>query len=151
MSRLSRFKLQNVWKFNKYSGQFSTQTNQEKELIIYSTKKLTPVSLKSLMDTGKGERLDDLGSSNRLSHATASQKVLTQVACFLHRELPVRLAHRAVRLESSSIFAKNGTLIIDFRTLLFQQIFMLNFRAFCPRGKLVQDFLSADQSVSRTQ
>jgi hypothetical protein len=110
--RISTIKLQHAWKFNKHSlvyvGQFSTQTNQEKELIIYSTKKLTPVSLKSLMDTGKGERLDDLGSSNKLSQATASQKVLTQVACFLHRELPVRLAHRAVRLESSPIFARNG-------------------------------------------
>ena len=97
----------------KTTTNFSTVSNVEKEIIIYSNKKQTPVSLKSLMDTGRGDRLSDFSAStNTTSQSTASQRVLTQVACFLHRELPIRLAHRATRLESSPIFASNGVFVI---------------------------------------
>lgn len=85
--------------------------NVKKEMMIYSKKKQTPVSLKSLMETGRGDLLSkDKGTliSGKLEQSTASQRVLIQVASFLHRELPVRLAHRAERLASSPIFAKNG-------------------------------------------
>lgn len=79
----------------------------EKEIFLYSNKKQTPVSLKSLMETGKGERLQMLQNVNELNSAV-SNKVLIQVACFLHRELPVRLAHRAVKLEALPLFTKSG-------------------------------------------
>ncbi len=89
----------------------------EKEIHIYSNKKEIPVSLKSLMETGKGDKLnrfDELVkgkySPQTAIQPQASQKILIQVACFLHRELPVRLAHRATRLESSPLFVKSSTL-----------------------------------------
>ena len=82
----------------------------DKELLIYSNKKQTPVSLKSLMETGKGIRLKDENSID-IEDEIARQKVLIQVACFLHRELPVRLAHRAVKLEASHLFNKSGIIV----------------------------------------
>jgi len=60
------------------------------------------------METGRGERLNDFNSIGQDRNA-ATEKVLIQVACFLHRELPVRLAHRAVKLEASSLLIKSGT------------------------------------------
>ena len=89
----------------------ATISSLEKELLIYSNKKQTPVSLKSLMETGKGIRLKDENTFG-LDDEIARQKVLIQVACFLHRELPVRLAHRAVKLEASPLFSKSGMIII---------------------------------------
>jgi hypothetical protein len=86
----------------------------EKEIHIYSNKKEIPVSLKSLMETGKGDKLNRFDELVKGKYAPqtvqpqASQKILIQVACFLHRELPVRLAHRAVRLESSPLFVKSS-------------------------------------------
>jgi hypothetical protein len=77
-----------------------------KELMLYSNKKQTAVSLKSLMETGRGEGLENF-SPTRDSTAAAS-RLLIQVACFLHRELPVRLAHRAIKLEASPLFANSG-------------------------------------------
>lgn len=79
----------------------------EKELLLYSNKKQTPVSLKSLMETGKGERLS---MDEKISEggSAVTSKVLVQVACFLHRELPVRLAHRAMKLEASPLIMKSG-------------------------------------------
>lgn len=84
---------------------FSVMTpNIEKELELYSKKKQTSVSLRTLMDTGRGENPNlPLPKSGR-----ASDKVIMQVACFLHRELPVRLAHRAAKLEASQLFSMSG-------------------------------------------
>ncbi len=76
----------------------------EKELELYSKKKQTSVSLRSLMDTGRGEN-SHIPTPNGCA---SSDKVLMQVACFLHRELPIRLAHRATRLEASHLFAMSG-------------------------------------------
>lgn len=80
----------------------------EKELELYSKKKQTSVSLRSLMDTGRGEN-SHIPTPNA---CTTSDKVLMQVACFLHRELPIRLAHRATRLEASPLFAMSGKGIV---------------------------------------
>lgn len=33
-----------------------------------------------------------------------------QIACFLHRELPVRLAHRAVELEATEVFKSSPSI-----------------------------------------
>ena len=81
--------------------------NVEKELALYSKKKQTAVSLKSLMESGRGDN-PHLPSGKATK---ASEKVIMQVACFLHREMPVRLAHRAVKLEASSLFQKSGSFI----------------------------------------
>ena len=86
---------------------FSTVVpNIEKELDLYSKKKQTSVSLKTLMESGRGEIPNLPFGSTRTNKA--SEKVVMQVACFLHRELPVRLAHRAAKLEASPIFNKSG-------------------------------------------
>lgn len=95
--------------------QFSTLNPAlEKDIHMYSNKKQTPVSLKSLMETGKGDRLSHFDELMKSKYALdtakqpqASQRILIQVACFLHRELPIRLAHRAVKLEYP-LFARSG-------------------------------------------
>jgi len=75
----------------------------EKEVLLYSSKKQTPVSMKSLLETGSG-KLPGI----TYYKSEEIMKMLIQVACFLHRELPIRLAHRIIRLEESSIFATSG-------------------------------------------
>lgn len=93
---------------------FSTSSSSmEKELLIYSNKKQTPVSLRTLMETGRGETLGHFDEFMKSKYAAnqapgASQRILIQVACFLHRELPVRLAHRAIKLEQSPLFLRSG-------------------------------------------
>jgi hypothetical protein len=60
----------------------------------------TSVSLQALMRTGRGEYLHKtFGEETRERHA-ATGLVLIQVAGFLRRELPIRLAHRIQDLES---------------------------------------------------
>ncbi|KAG5183205.1 pyruvate dehydrogenase kinase [Tribonema minus] len=61
--------------------------------------KQTGVSLKTLIDTGRGELLSgDMQFKER--DLNIRDKMLIQVASFLHRELPIRLAHRVRDLES---------------------------------------------------
>eukprot|EP00953_Heterococcus_sp_UTEX-ZZ885_P021683 12091-Heterococcus_DN1.PRE.4 len=59
----------------------------------------TGVSLKTLIDTGRGELLGG-DIVFRESDLTTREQMLIQVASFLHRELPIRLAHRVRDLES---------------------------------------------------
>lgn len=92
---------------------YSSNMNLDKELLIYSNKKQTPVSLRTLMETGMGENLERFEELMKGKYAhtpapKASQRILIQVACFLHRELPVRLAHRAIRLEGHPLFQQSG-------------------------------------------
>lgn len=83
------------------------------DLRLFARKKQNPVSLLLLMETGKGALLKNIRTNSSHSNpladstATASEKVQLQVASFLHRELPIRLAHRAVELESIEIFGKS--------------------------------------------
>ena len=53
----------------------------------------TGVSLKTLIDTGRGELLSG-GIGFKEPDLTTREQMLIQVASFLHRELPIRLAHR---------------------------------------------------------
>lgn len=89
----------------------SANTPADQELLMYSRKKLTSVSLRSLMETGRGDLLGHTkGKSSDKLVATSTptpEKIIIQVACFLHRELPVRLAHRAVQLQESPLFLKS--------------------------------------------
>ena len=62
----------------------------------------TSVSLQALMRTGRGEYLDRLDrhfGHVAMKEHTATELVLMQVASFLRRELPIRLAHRVQDLE----------------------------------------------------
>lgn len=77
--------------------------SEETSRIIYkhALQPQTSVSLKTLMQSGRGEFLtktykeDAVHSDNKV----ATEKVLMQVAGFLRRELPIRLAHRIQDLE----------------------------------------------------
>ena len=67
----------------------------------YAKKQQTSVSLETLLDTGSGKLLH----ASRFSSSKADQQNLTkhertimQIASFLRKELPVRLAHRAHEL-----------------------------------------------------
>jgi hypothetical protein len=59
----------------------------------------TGVSLKTLIDTGRGELLGG-DIVFRESDLTTREQMLIQVASFLHRELPIRLAHRLAQQRS---------------------------------------------------
>ena len=68
-----------------------------------SSKNQTPVSLRTLMETGRGDRLGKGGNSfeeDLDNSSTATDLVLMQVASFLKRELPIRLAHRINNLDN---------------------------------------------------
>lgn len=91
------------------SNASSSQLN--KEIDLYSKKKQTSVSLRALMESGQGLHLQKLGMGGASNEdgMKVAEKILIQIACFLHRELPVRVAHRAVKLEASPLFMKSGT------------------------------------------
>ena len=67
-----------------------------------ASKPQTSASLETLMKTGRGEYLHKMGGTHGERYAGISTEdeseatplVLTQVASFLRRELPIRLAHR---------------------------------------------------------
>jgi Mitochondrial branched-chain alpha-ketoacid dehydrogenase kinase len=60
----------------------------------------TPVSLQTLMRTGKGDFLHKTFAESMVEKHAATELVLRQVASFLRRELPVRMARRVADLES---------------------------------------------------
>jgi hypothetical protein len=96
----------------------TTHVPLEKELILYSNKKQTPVSLRTLMETGRGDTLNRFDEIMKGKYSInpvpkVSQRILIQVACFLHRELPVRLAHRAMRFEQSPLFLRSGKFFVN--------------------------------------
>ena len=59
----------------------------------------TSVSLQALMRTGRGEYLHKTFKSDEVDRHAATELVLMQVAGFLRRELPIRMAHRVADLE----------------------------------------------------
>jgi pyruvate dehydrogenase kinase 2/3/4 len=72
----------------------------------YAHEQQTSVSLQTLMRTGRGEYLHKtfLESQHNQDAHLATERVLIQVASFLRRELPVRLAHRIRDLETVYLF-----------------------------------------------
>ena len=62
---------------------------QGTELQVYGQKKQTPVTLKALLETGKGEMLHLDGNKKQIEDLQT--RIRMQIAAFLHRELPVRL------------------------------------------------------------
>lgn len=81
-------------------------------LQYYGRKKQTPVSLTTLLETGSGAKLEDFqaATSNGYNQASPTDRICIQIACFLHRELPVRLAHRAVELEDHPLFKSSPSI-----------------------------------------
>lgn len=79
---------------------------------MFAQKKHTLVSLRKLMETGNGSLLANfekyLKSPKRTEALEQSQRISIQIACFLHRELAVRLAHRAVSLQATSAFKSSA-------------------------------------------
>jgi len=72
------------------------------DITYYGKKKQTQVTLRALMETGIGKRLSEFFKHAEKvppGFSVASDRVKIQIACFLHRELPIRLAHRALALE----------------------------------------------------
>lgn len=63
----------------------------------------TSVSLHTLLRTGQGDLLDRTFGEETRSRNAATDLVLIQVAGFLRRELPIRLAHRIRDLDSVPI------------------------------------------------
>ncbi len=95
-----------TWKFRPLSTHSTSRASED--LAYYGNKKQTAVSLQALMETGLGNRLDGSDTSpDEVNFSGASERVKIQIACFLHRELPIRLAHRAVDLENTKEFADN--------------------------------------------
>lgn len=74
----------------------------EADLLFYSRRKQVPVRLQDLIDTGKGDLLAPRKPGD-VPEASNHERIQMQIACFLHRELPIRLAHRAVQLESNEL------------------------------------------------
>lgn len=117
-SSLFRFRknvLPSALTFNSLS---TVKDFNEKEIKLFASKRQTPVSLKSLLKTGKGELLNkhsvsvSTGQNTDCSSSKAEdRKIQMQIACFLHHELPVRFAHRSAGLEASPILCKSGQLI----------------------------------------
>ena len=75
------------------------------DLVYFARKKQVPVDLQTLLQTGLGKNIHNI---NKNIVGTNREKVLMQVATFLHRELPVRLAHRAVELEANPVLKSSS-------------------------------------------
>lgn len=66
------------------------------DIAEFAGKRQTGVNMQALLSTGMGLRLE---KSDIDASLPTQQRTLIQVAQFLHRELPIRLAHRAIELE----------------------------------------------------
>lgn len=79
------------------------------ELRHYSKKSQTGISLMNMMKTGKGDLLEEFEKFAPIKDdsLTQNERVRIQIACFLHRECAVRLAHRAVQLETVPVFKES--------------------------------------------
>ncbi|CAB9496208.1 oxobutanoate dehydrogenase [lipoamide] kinase, mitochondrial [Seminavis robusta] len=81
-----------------------------------ATQAQTSVSLQDLMRTGQGEYLHRTFQDDLDNDHTATELVLIQVAGFLRREMPVRLAHRIQDLERVPLM-KDAKSVRDVRDL----------------------------------
>jgi pyruvate dehydrogenase kinase 2/3/4 len=66
------------------------------DIAEFASKRQTGVNMQALLSTGMGLRLDKSTIDESLPK---QQRTIIQVAQFLHHELPIRLAHRAMELE----------------------------------------------------
>jgi Mitochondrial branched-chain alpha-ketoacid dehydrogenase kinase len=79
----------------------STYTEADRQRIAaVACETQTPVSLQTLLRTGRGDFLHKSFAESTVEKHAATELVLRQVASFLRRELPVRMARRVADLES---------------------------------------------------
>lgn len=78
-------------------------SNERSIIDALAKEQQTSVSLQALMRTGRGEYLRKTFKEEEVERHTATDLVLIQVASFLRRELPIRLAHRIQDLEGIPI------------------------------------------------
>ena len=79
----------------------STYTEEDRQRIAaVACETQTPVSLQTLLRTGRGDFLHKTFAESTVEKHAATELVLRQVASFLRRELPVRMARRVADLES---------------------------------------------------
>jgi pyruvate dehydrogenase kinase 2/3/4 len=79
----------------------STYTEADRQRIAaVACETQTPVSLQTLLRTGRGDFLHKTFAESTVEKHAATELVLRQVASFLRRELPVRMARRVADLES---------------------------------------------------
>lgn len=71
----------------------------------------TPVSLQTLLRTGRGDFLHKSFAESTVEKHAATELVLRQVASFLRRELPVRMARRVADLESVPVLRDMSSVI----------------------------------------
>lgn len=95
------------------------------DILSFSKKKQSKVSMKALLETGSGQLLhafDNLVNTSQL--ADERKRVNIHVACFIHKELPIRLAHRIVELENSILYDKssNVRLVVQSYTKSFEAL-----------------------------
>jgi Mitochondrial branched-chain alpha-ketoacid dehydrogenase kinase len=96
-------------------------------IALAATHAQTSVSLQDLMRTGKGEYLHktfDNADEKLIENHTATELVLIQVAGFLRREMPVRLAHRIREIERVPLMrdAKSVREVRDLYITSFQEL-----------------------------
>ena len=92
-------------------------SDTERELIHqHALQPQTSVSLQALMRTGRGEYLHKTFGDEKRDKYAATELVLIQVASFLRRELPIRLAHRIQDLESIPVL-RDMTSVKEVRNL----------------------------------
>jgi len=131
--------------FGRHSfRKFSSGVDQAEDLSMlvdrYASRQQTSVSLQTLMRTGRGELLhktanttttanSDTNTDTSNNDKAATQQVLIQVASFLYRELPARLAHRIQDLDHvpymsnmPSVRNVRDTYVSSFRELVSQPI-----------------------------
>ena len=86
---------------NDNMRRLSTYTETDRQRIAaVACETQTPVSLQTLLRTGRGDFLHKSFAESTVEKHAATELVLRQVASFLRRELPVRMAHRVADLES---------------------------------------------------
>ena len=70
------------------------------DIAYFASKRQTGVSLKTLTETGRGDHVPAVKEVDASKQdAGRRMRMLFQVAMFLHRELPIRLAHRVRDLD----------------------------------------------------
>ena len=89
----------------RYIFKFSIRQLATGDLESYGRKRQNKITLRNLLDPGPG-RLLGIGSKV-LSTASLAENINIQSASFLHRELPIRCAHRAIELDSTPIFQQS--------------------------------------------
>jgi pyruvate dehydrogenase kinase 2/3/4 len=100
------------------SREFSTIKPDHMAIIEeHAAKSQTSVSLRTLMETGKGELLHvqppkAASSHNEVPETAATKLVLKQVAGFLRHELPIRLAHRIKDLDNVPLMKDMPSVLI---------------------------------------